>query len=303
MIATVVDAFRPPYMQRALLEMLILSLIAGVVGVFVLLRRLAFVADALTHTIFPGVAIAFSWQQSLFVGALLSAVLAACALTLVTARRRIDHDAALVAIIASFFAVGVIIVSRSRSYTADLTALLFGRILTVDRGEIIQTAVIGVIVLGVLALCAKELILRAFDPSGAAAQGYPVGSLDLLLNLAIALVVVAALQAVGTLLVITLIVTPAAIARLFSARISVMIAIACGTSAVGGGLGLAFSYDASVNHGRRVAAGPAIAVGLTLMFLVVAAAKQAWRYIRPHQARRAGHGGSRAASDSRAAGP
>ena len=291
MSTVLIDAFRPPFMQRALVEMLILSLLAGVVGVFVLLRRLAFVADALTHTVFPGVAIAFAWQQSLFVGALLSAILSAIALTLVTSGRRVDHDAALVAIIASFFAVGVIVVSRSRSYTADLTALLFGRILTVDRGEIFQTAIIGVVVLGGLLLFAKELIMRAFDPGGAEAQGYPVGVLDLMLNLAVALVVVAALQAGGTLLVITLIVTPAAIARLVSAQIPIMIAVACATSAVGGWLGLAFSYDASVHRGWRVAAGPAIAVGLTVMFLVVAVGKRAWILLSRRRSRRSGQGG------------
>ena len=288
MIPDLIDAFRPPFMQRALLEVLILSVVAGVVGVFVLLRRLAFVADALTHTVFPGVAIAFAWHESLFGGALVSAILSAIALTLVTSGRRVDHDAALVAIIASFFAVGVIVVSRSRSYTADLTALLFGRVLTVDRGEIAQTVVIGVVVLALVGLFAKELVMRAFDPDGAAAQGYPVWALDLLLNIAIALVVVAALQAVGTLLVITLIITPAAIARLLSARIPVMIAIACAASAVGGWLGLAFSYDASVNHGWRIAAGPAIAVGLTVMFLVVVVGKGGWTFLRGLRARRVG---------------
>ena len=286
MISYLIDAFRSAFMQRALVEVLILAGIAGVVGVFVLLRRQAFVADALTHTVFPGVAIAFAWHESLFGGALVSAVLSAVALTLVTSGRRVDHDAALVAIIASFFAVGVIVVSRSRSYTADLTALLFGRVLTVDLREIVQTAFIGVVVVGVLGLFAKELVLRAFDPNGAAAQGYPVWALDLLLNIAIALVVVAALQAVGTLLVITLLVTPAAIGRLLSTRIPVMIAIACGASAVGGWLGLAFSYDASVHHGWRVAAGPAISVSLTLIFLIVAAGRYAWTSLRRQRARR-----------------
>ena len=268
-----INAFRAPFMQRALVEMLLLSILAGVVGVHVLLRRLAFVTDALTHTVFPGLAIAFALKASLIGGALVSAVFSAVLLTLIVSGRNVDHDAALVAITASFFAVGVIIVSRSHSFTADLNALLFGRILTVNRTAIIETVAIGLVVLLALTLFSKELLFRAFDPDGAAAQGYRVMLLDLLLNVTVALVVVAALQAVGTLLVITLIVTPAALARLISSRIPTMMAIACFASALSGWFGLAFSYRASVRHNWRVAAGPAITVTLTLAFVVVAATR------------------------------
>ena len=105
------------------------------------------------------------------------------------------------------------LVSRLDSYTADLSAFLFGRVLAVEPVELAQTCLVAAVVLGVLVALRKELLLRAFDPDGAAAMGYRVDLLDLVLNVLIALVVVAAVKAVGTVLVIALIIVPAATAR------------------------------------------------------------------------------------------
>jgi manganese/iron transport system permease protein len=271
------DSFRAGYMQRALVEMLVLSAVAGTCSVFVLLRRLAFASDALTHTIFPGAAIAFAVGTSLFAGALVAGLLSAVVLTLATRFLRADDDAVLGVLLGSFFAVGVVVVSRSSSYTADLTGLLFGRVLAVEGTDIVVTAVVAGAVLAALGLFGKELVLRAFDPLGAAALGYPPAVLDLLLNVAVALVVVAAVKAVGTVLVIALLVTPAASARLVCQRIGRMIVVSCGLAGLCGWLGLALSYDLSLHHGLRLASGASIVVVLTTAFLVTAAASATWR--------------------------
>jgi len=271
------DPFSAPYMQRALVEVLLLGVLAGVCSVFVLLRRLAFASDALTHTIFPGAAIAFAIGASLFAGALVAGVLSAVALTVATRVLRTDDDAVLGVLLGSFFAVGVIVVSRSSSYTADLSALLFGRILAVDGNEILVTAVVAAAVLGSLALFGKELVLRAFDPVGASALGYRPVLLDLLLNVAIALVVVAAVKAVGTVLVIALLVTPAATARLMCSRVGPMLWVSCLLSLLCGWAGLVLSYDLSLHHGLRIASGATVVVVLTAAFLVVAAGTGAVR--------------------------
>ena len=225
------------------------AVLAGTVSVYVLLRRLAFIGDTLTHSVFPGVVVAFVLGQSLFLGALVAGVVAALLVTAVTRSRRIDDDAALGVVLATMFAIGVVIVSHQRSYTSDLTALAFGRILAVDTSEIIVSAVVAVVVLGVLATLHKELVFRAFDPVATEALGYRVGALDLVLNLAIALVVVAAVKAVGTVLVVALIVVPGATARLLTDRLSRMIVIACAITALCGWVGLATSYDISLHHG------------------------------------------------------
>ncbi len=131
---------------------------------------------------------------------------------------------------------------------------------------------VAVVVLGALAVMGKELVMRAFDPVGTGAAGYPVAVLDLVLNLSIALVVVAAVKAVGTVLVLALLITPAATARLLCQRVVPMIAVSCGIAAISGVVGLALSYDLSVRHGWRLASGATVVVVLTLAFLVVAAA-------------------------------
>jgi manganese/iron transport system permease protein len=269
MAGYLLDPFRAPYMQRALVEILLLAVLTGVVSVHVVLRRLAFVGDALTHTIFPGIAIAFVLGQSLFLGALVAGVLSAVLLTAASRVRKVDTDAALGVLLGAFFSVGVIVVSTGRSYTSDLTALLFGRILTVDRQEIVDTAVLTVVVLLALAFLHKELVFRAFDPGGAEALGFRVVALDLVLNVLVALVVVAAVRAVGTVLVIALIVVPAATARLVTERVSSMLVVSVAISAVCGYLGLAASYEASLHHGVRLGSGATIVVALTLAFTVV----------------------------------
>ncbi len=266
-----VEPFRRPYLARALAEVLLLAAVSGGVSVHILLRRMAFAGDALTHIVFPGVAIAFAADQSLLLGALVAAVVAALALTGATRLPGVDPDAALGVLLGLFFSIGVVVVSTRSSYTSDLTALLFGRILNVDTTEIVETAVLVVVVLGALALTHKELVLRAFDPTGAEALGYRTVVTDLLLNVLVALVAVAAVRAVGTVLVIALLVIPAATARLVTDRLGVLIVVSTLVSAACGYVGLAASYELSVAHDLRLASGAAIVVVLGLAFVAVAA--------------------------------
>jgi len=291
-----IEPFQVAFMQRALLAVLVLGVLAGAVGVFVVLRRLAFVGDALTHTVFPGVVVAFLIGQSIFLGALAAALLSALLLTTLTSTRRVTPDAGLAILLTSFFAVGVVLVSREQSYTSDLSAFLFGRILAVDWAVLIQTLAVSSIVLTTLVALRKELLLRAFDPDGAAAMGYRVDLLDLVLNVLIALVVVAAVKAVGTVLVIALIIVPAATARLLVDRVATMTAISCGLGAVGGWLGLAISYDVSLERGVRLASGATIVVVLVAGFVLALAVRPARRALAR------GVGGAPAASSPRGAG-
>jgi manganese/iron transport system permease protein len=266
------DPFGVPFMQRALLEVVLLAVLGGVVGTHVLLRRLAFTTEAFQHTVFPGVAIAFAAGESLLLGALAAAAAAVALLTVLTRQPRVDPDAALAVLIATFFAAGVVVVSRSRSFQGDLTALLFGRILAVDVAQLVHTVVIVVLCVAVLFALHKELVLRAFDPVAAAAAGYRLWVLDLVLNVAVALAVVAAVRAVGTVLLVAFLVTPAAAARLCCRRVGSMMAVATGLAAVCGWVGLAVSYEASVHHGLRLASGATVVLAISAGFLVVAGA-------------------------------
>jgi manganese/iron transport system permease protein len=266
-----VDPFRTAYMGRALLELVMLGVLGGIVGVHVLVRRLAFITEAVQHTVFPGIAIAFAAGWSLLLGALVTGGLSVALLSVGARRRRVDGDALMALLIATFFAVGVVVVSRRSGYQSDLTALLFGRVLSVDHRELVDTAVLGVAGLVTLALLHKELVLRAFDPLGAEALGYPAGRLDLVVNLVVAVTIVSAVRAVGTVLVVAFVVTPAATARLVTDRIGPMMAVAAGYGALCGWLGLVVSYDGSIHHGWRLASGATVVVTLTAGFVVIAA--------------------------------
>jgi manganese/iron transport system permease protein len=281
-----VGPFEAAYMQRALAEALLLGIFGGVLGVYVVLRHLAFISDALTHTVFPGVAVAFLLDASLYLGAFVAGALSAVLLTVLTRNRRVNDDAALAVLLTSFFSVGVVVVSRSESFSADLTALLFGRILSVSTTDIVQTLATMVVVLAVLAVLHKELVLRAFAPESARAMGYRNDVLDLVLNLLITLFVVAAVKAVGTVLVVALVVTPAATAQIWAKSIRSMMVISVVVGVVAGWLGLVISYRASVDHDLRLASGATIVLVITAMFVVALAARKVVDVVRARRSSR-----------------
>jgi manganese/iron transport system permease protein len=284
-----IEPLRAPFMRRAVIEVVLLGVLGGVVGVHVLLRRLSFLTEVVQHTVFPGIAIAFAFGQSLLLGALVTGIASVLLLGALVRRRRVDSDAAMAVLFAVFLAVGVVVVSRRRGFQADLTALLFGRILAVDTRQLVETAIIAVACIVAIAVVHKELVLRAFDPQGAAAMGYPLTRLDLLLDVVVALAVIAGIRAMGTVLAVALIVTPAATAQLVCRRIGPQIALAALLGALGGWLGLVIAWDASVNHDVRLAPGATLVVVLTAVFAIVAVATSVTRRValRGSAARRA----------------
>jgi manganese/iron transport system permease protein len=196
-------------------------------------------------------------------------VVTAVALTVLARRPGLTEDASTAVLLTAMFAVGVVLVSRRSSYTSDLTALLFGRILTVTPRQLAETAVLAVLVLSLLLIASRALVFRAFDPGGAAAAGFRIGRLDLLLNVIVALVVVAAVRAVGTVLVVALLIVPAATARLLTERLGRLAIVATGLTAGAGYLGLWLSWTASVDYGLRLTSASTVVLLLVLTHLVV----------------------------------
>lgn len=270
MYRLLVEPFQAGYMRRAIAEVVVLGVLGGVIGVHVLLRRLAFLTEVVQHTVFPGIAIAFAFGQSLLLGALTSGLLSVVLLSLLARHRHVDDDGAMAVLFSIFLAVGVVVVSRRRGFQADLSALLFGRILSTDQREVVETVLIAVLCVGVVLALHKELVMRAFDEVGARALGYPVSRLDVLLNVVVAVTVVAGIRAMGTVLVVAVVVTPAATARLLCRRVGASMVVAATIGAVGGWAGLAFSYTASVHHGWRLAPGSTVVLLLTAIFAVAA---------------------------------
>jgi len=262
-LAFLVTAFDLPFMARALLVLVVLSLVAGLVGVLVNLRGLEFISDGLTHAVFPGVAIGFVWggRDGLFVGALVAALLAAVVLTVIV-KRAVTSDAAIAIVFTAMFSVGIIVVSRETNYVGQLDALLFGRLLTVSPAEVNQTVIVCLIALVLVGLTLKEQVFRAFDLEGTSAAGYRPLVLDIALNVAIALVVVAASSAVGNLLVLAVLIVPGAVARLVTNRLWLLFPVAAGFAMLAAWVGLALGYDASVNGGVDLPSGATVVLVL-----------------------------------------
>ena len=253
------SAFELPFMARALLVLVVLSLVAGLVGVLVNLRGLEFISDGLTHAVFPGVAIGFVWggRDGLFVGAMVAALLAAVVLTVIV-KSAVTSDAAIAIVFTAMFSVGIIVVSRETNYVGQLDALLFGRLLTVSDTEVNQTVIVCLAALIIVGFTLKEQVFRAFDLEGVRAAGYRPLVLDILLNIAIALVVVAASSAVGNLLVLAVLIVPGAVARLMTNRLWLLFPIAAGFAILSAWGGLALGYEASVNRGVDLPSGATV---------------------------------------------
>lgn len=266
-----IEPFTVPFMARALAELALLAAICGPVSVFVFARRLSFVSDALTHTVFPGVVIGFlaGGVEGIFAGALVAGVITAVVLTLLTRGGALSDDASTAVVLTAMFSIGVALVSRRSSYTADLTTFLFGRILTVTPRQLLETAVLAVIILGLLLVGARALIFRTFDPGGAAAAGFRIAWLDLWLNLVVALVVVAAVRAVGTILVVALLIVPAAAARMVTSRLLVMAAVGTGLILISAYAGLLASWTASVDYGFSLTSASAVVLVLVLAYVLL----------------------------------
>ena len=216
------DPLQYPFMQRALLEIAIIGVLCGLVGCFVVLRGLAFIGDALAHAVFPGVVLSYVAGKSILIGAFAFGSLTALGIAILSRSRRVSEDSAIGVIFAAFFALGVVILSRQSGFRRDLGSLLFGNILGVSMNDVWVTLVVAVVVAGILLLLLKELTLVAFDPTMARSAGYPVFALDLLLLMLVAATIVVSLQTVGNILILALVVTPPASARLLTDRLGRM---------------------------------------------------------------------------------
>lgn len=275
-----VEPFTLPAMQRALTIVVLLGLVGGIIGTHVVLRRLAFLTETLQHTVFPGIALAFAAGASIVLGAGIAAVITVALFTLLEHRKDVDRDGSLAILATLFLAFGVALVSRRSGYQHDLTALFFGRILTVSSSQVLQIALIAAVVCGAVLAAHRQLVLIAFDRVAAQALGYRVFALDLLLNLAIAGAVVAAVQAVGSVLVVAFVVTPAATARLFDVRPLAMMVVAAALHCFTGWLALGLAYRSSVDHGVDLAPAATVVLAFTAVFFVVWLA----RNLRPRRA-------------------
>lgn len=251
------------FFVRALLATTLVSAMCAVIGVYVVLRGLSYIGDAMSHAVFPGIVAAFLLKLNLLGGALVAALLTALGIGFVTSRSGLKQDSAIGIVFVGMFALGVALLSKARTYAVDLANFLVGNPLGVSSGDLV--AALGVAGLVGLALAAfhKELLLVSFDPTEARAVGLPVGRLNNLLLMLVALVVVLTIQLVGTTLSVSLLITSSATARLLTRSVGGMMLTAALLGSVCGAIGLYASYHLDI------APGATIILVNTLVFLAV----------------------------------
>jgi len=265
-VERIVEPLQLAFMQRALLAALLIAVVGGVVGTFVVLKGLAFIGDALAHAAFAGVATAYVLGGSIYLGSVLAAVATALAIGFVSRRARVSFDTAIGILFVGAFAFGIMLISASRSYTVDLFSFVFGDVLGVGWEDLRVMAALTVLVLALVALFYREVVFTAYDPTMAEASGVPVtvvqyGQLALL-----AVATVVAIKVVGIVLVVAMLVTPAATARLLVRRIPHMMAVATLLGALAAVTGLYLSYYLNVASGAAVVL---VATGLFLLALLL----------------------------------
>jgi manganese/iron transport system permease protein len=261
-IAFLTEPMTYGFMQRGLVAALLVGVVCAVMGTFVVLKGLAFIGDAVSHAAFPGLVIAYIIGAPLYIGGAVAAVATALAIGLVTRRSRLRFDTSVGVLFAGTFAFGVMLFSTIKGYVTDLLGYLLGNVLGIGVGDLIQVAVLGAIVLVIVLLIRKELLFATFDPLGAAASGLPVAGLEYLLLALLGVTIVVSIQAVGIIMVVAMLVTPAATAQLLVIRFGRMMAVGVALAAVSAVLGLYVSFY------LNLASGASIVLVETLFFAI-----------------------------------
>lgn len=269
---SVLDFFFTPlgyqFMQRAMLGGVIVGLICGVIGCFVVIRSMSFFGDALSHSVLPGVAIAYILTGGsgigLFIGGLVAGVSSALGIGWLTRDNRLKEDTAIGIVFVTMFALGIAIISQDeRAYGRDLVHILFGNILGIAVIDLVIMVLCGVIVVGSIVLFYKELMIISFDQSLARTLKLPSEGLRLFLLILIALTIIASLQVVGTMLMLAMLVVPAAAAQLITHRLHHMIFVSSLIGMISCVIGIYVSYYLDI------ATGPSIVLTVSALFVML----------------------------------
>ncbi|MGM0214685.1 metal ABC transporter permease subunit [Enterococcus sp. AZ109] len=249
------------FLQNALITALVIGVVSGVVGCFIILRGMSLMGDAISHAVLPGVAISYILGINFFIGAITFGILASVIITFVKNNSVVKGDTAIGITFSSFLALGVILIGIANSST-DLFHILFGNILAVQDIDKWITIGVSILVLAVIALFFKELLITSFDPLMAQALGMKVSFYHYLLMILLTLVAVTAMQSVGTILIVAMLITPAATAYLYSNSLKTMMLISACLGALSSLLGLFIGYT------FNIAVGSCIVLTATSFFII-----------------------------------
>lgn len=240
------------FLPRALLVASISAFVCAIVGSHVVLRGMAFIGDAVAHAVFPGLAIAFVVGGSLVLGGAIAGITTAILVALLSQNRRLKEDSIIGVLFVGAFAVGIIVISRAAGYAGSLQDFLFGSITGVPAEDIPVLLAGSALVVGILTFFHKEIVAVSLDRETASAQGIPVLGMDIILYVAVSLAVVISVQTIGNVLVLALLVTPAATARLLVDRLGHMMVVAALISVVGSFFGIYLSWSIDLPTGATI---------------------------------------------------
>ncbi|WP_375497962.1 metal ABC transporter permease [uncultured Nostoc sp.] len=263
MLQALIEPLQYGFMQRSLVIAILVGMLCAVVGSYLIVQRLALLGDAISHSVLPGLAIAFMVGANIYIGAFIAGVLSTMAITWIRVRSPIKEDAAMGIVFSAFFALGITLITViQKDNKIDLNHFLFGNILGVTIDEVRDTAIIATIVLIVVLLLYKELLFYTFDPLGAQAAGLPVNRLNFGLMVLIALTIVASMKAVGVILVLSLLITPGATAYLLVKRLNYVMILGAVIGVISSISGMYLSYF------YNLPSGPAIVLVVSGFFIL-----------------------------------
>ena len=258
------DLFNPQlaFLPRALAMAILAAALCGIVGTYVVLRGMSFIGDAVSHAVFPGLATAFVIGADLALGGSIAGLVTSLAVAVVSQLRRLREDSVIGVFLVAAFGLGIVIISRAPGYAGSLTDFLFGSLTGVPVRDLVIVAAVGAFIAVLLAVFHQQLVAVSLDREFAAVQGIRVFWIDMLLYVCVTLAVVFSIQTVGNILVLGLLITPAAAARMLTERLSVMFVLAPTIGAVSAFIGLWLSWT------LETPVGGTIVLVLTAVFCV-----------------------------------
>lgn len=239
------------FLQNALITAIMIGIVSGAVGCFIILRGMALMGDAISHAVLPGVALSYLLGINFFIGAIFFGLLSSVIITFIKNNSTIKGDTAIGITFSSFLALGVILIGVANSST-DLFHILFGNILAVQDLDKWLTLGVSTLVLALILLFFKELLITSFDPTMAKAIGMNVSFYHYLLMILLTLVSVTAMQSVGTILIVALLITPAATAYLYTNSLKRMMILSSTLGAISSVLGLFIGYSFNIAAGSSI---------------------------------------------------
>ncbi|HCU6936960.1 metal ABC transporter permease [Staphylococcus aureus] len=265
MLEFVEHLFTYQFLNRALITSIIVGIVCGTVGSLIVLRGLSLMGDAMSHAVLPGVALSFLFGIPMFVGALITGMIASIFIGYITSSSKTKPDAAIGISFTAFLASGIIIISLINT-TTDLYHILFGNLLAITNSAFLTTIVIGSIVLILIIIFYRPLMISTFDPTFSRMSGLNTTLLHYFVMLLLSLVTVASIQTVGIILVVALLITPASTAFLISEKLYSMMIIASLISVISSIVGLYYSYIYNIPSGATIVLCTFVIYIITLFF-------------------------------------